>query len=146
MKIGLLSKPYLTGVDSIMQINENNPFLERSKSVISPEHRVGNTIIEPLVIIGSDDRVRVNPNYEPYSRVGGADIFLDGLWCQPQTQAVLYWAHAAKRHLDSFIVIPLKILVQRFKKRFHRNASPRAVIEHLGLDPAEQALAGRVVR
>jgi len=55
---------------------------------------------------------------------GSEDIFLDGLRLESQAQAVMDWALAAKRHLDSIIVVPLKIRVQRFKKRFHRDVGP----------------------
>ena len=60
--------------------------------------------------------------------------------------SVFNWAERAQRRLHPLLVVPANVGVHHLDELLHGDSLTVPGIEQLGLQPFEEALAGRVVR
>lgn len=92
------------------------------------------------------DVVEVLFSVKQISPFRGADVFLDQLCGQSELSPVLDRAEPSKRYLYSLLSIPVHIIIQDLYELVNGDILPGTTIEHLVLQPAEEALAYRIIR
>ena len=78
--------------------------------------------------------------------MGGADVFLDQLYGQSKLSPALDRADPSKWYLYTLLRIPVHIIIQDLYELVNGDILPGMTIEHLVLQPAEEAFACRIIR